>query len=252
MKSTFQQGDTAGAAQAQIAGGRMTISVESGSNFPDGAVAVATVAGPDGQRYEVPLNRVGADRFEAQLPAVRTGTYAVGVNVTANGETVLAASTLANESYPAEYALGESDAALMDGLSQATGGRGEIEPKDAWETSGLKAGFRNLALAGPFLLLAALLWPLAVALSRLSMRGATLAGAAAGMATARRRVRAAMPRLNSDPDNAPAPTGAARKPVAKATGARPAKPANKQTSAVNELLAAKRARRGDDDASSAD
>ena len=249
VKSTFQQGDTAGAAQAQIADGQMTISVESGSNFPDGAVAVATVAGPDGQRYEVPLNRVGADRFEAQLPAVRTGTYAVGVNVTADGETVLAASTLANESYPPEYALGESDAALMDGLSKATDGRGEIEPGQAWDTSGLKAGFRNLALAGPFLLLAALLWPLAVALSRLSLRGATLAGAAAGMATARRRVREAMPRLASDPNNAPA-TPAARKPatqqVDRPTGKAPAK----QTAAVNELLAAKRARRGGGDETS--
>jgi len=246
VKSTFQQGDTAGAAQAQVAGGRMTISVESGSNFPDGAVAIATVAGPDGQRYEVPLNRVGADRFEAQLPALRAGTYAVGVNVTNDGETILAASTLANESYPAEYAVGESDAALLAGLSTTTEGRGEIEPERAWDTAGLTAGFRNVALAGPFLLLAALLWPIAVALSRLSLRGATLAGAAAGLATARQRVRASIPRLASDPNNAPA--GPASRP--RRTAAQPrksAKPAGKQTASVNELLAKKRARQSGDE-----
>ena len=251
VKSTFQQGDTAGAAQAQIADGRMTISVESGSNFPDGAVAIATVAGPDGQRYEVPLNRVGADRFEAQLPALRAGTYAVGVNVTDNGETVLAASTLANESYPAEYALGESDPALMDGLSSLTDGRCEIQPDQAWDSAGLTAGFRNLALAGPFLLLAALLWPLAVALSRLSMRGATLAGAAAGLATARRRMRASMPRLSSDPHNAPAPTASRPRRVA-AQPSSHAKPTSKQTASVNELLAKKRARQSGDEQSTSD
>ncbi|CAN5459664.1 hypothetical protein BH10ACT2_BH10ACT2_04060 [soil metagenome] len=246
VKSTFQQGDTAGAAQAQIADGRMTISVESGSNFPDGAVAIATVAGPDGQRYEVPLNRVGADRFEAQLPALRAGTYAVGVNVTDDGETILAASTLANESYPAEYALGDSDAALLTGLSSATNGRGEIEPAQSWDAAGLTAGFRNVALAGPFLVFAALLWPLAVALSRLSMRGATMAGAAAGLATARRRVRASMPRLASDPNNAPAATARPRRP-APPPGSNAT--TSKQTTAVNELLAKKRARqRGDDEA----
>jgi hypothetical protein len=175
---------------------------------------------------------------------VRTGTYAVGVNVTSDGETVLAASTLANESYPAEYALGDADAALLAGLSTVTEGRGEIAPDQAWDAEGLTAGFRNLALAGPFLLIAALLWPIAVALSRLSMRGATLAGAAAGMATARRRVRAALPRLASDPHHAPTTTAAPRKQVAKPS----AKPPVKQTAAVNELLAAKRARRSGVDA----
>ncbi len=254
VKSTFQQGDSAGAAQAQVVDGRLRITVEGSSNFPDGAVATATVAGPDGQRFEVPLDRVGSDQFEAEMPATRTGTYAVGVNVTKDGRTVLASSTLASESYPAEYSPGQSDNELMARLSTESGGRGEIQPTQAWDTEGLTSGFRRLALAGPFLLLAALLWPLAVALSRLSLRGATVAGARSGLATAGRRVRTSLPRLGSlDPHHAPVERRAGT-PPSTPTSTRPptgdapdavsaTKPAQgKQTAAVNELLARKRAR----------
>lgn len=270
VKSTFQQGDSAGAAQAQVADGRLRITIEGSGNFPDGAVAVATVAGPDGQRYEVPLDRVGGNEFEAELPADRSGTYAVGVNVTANGETVLAGSTLASESYPAEYSPGAADRALMERLSLESGGRGEITAVQAWDTDGLTAGHRLLALVGPFLLAAALLWPLAVALSRLSLRGATVAGARGGLRTTGRRLRAALPRLGSmDPDNAPAvpaaPTRGRTRTAAKQSGeAAPSTPApaatkpvpttradgaaiGKQTAAVNELLAKKRARQSGGD-----
>ncbi|MGB8858152.1 MAG: VWA domain-containing protein [Ilumatobacteraceae bacterium] len=258
VKGTFQQGDSAGAAQAQVADGRLHITVEGSGNFPDGATAMSTVAGPDGQRYEVPLDRVGGNRFEAQLPATRSGTYAVGVNVTSDGATVLASSTLASESYPAEYSPGESDGALMARLSTETNGRGEIGAGEAWDGNGLTAGFRRLALAGPFLLLAALLWPLAVALSRLSLRGATVAGAKGGLATTGRRLRRALPRLGSpDPDNAPAPRPGRVSPTTP-PAQRPSPPTTKpdgsavgkQTAAVNELLAKKRARQagGDDGA----
>jgi len=253
VKGTFQQGDSAGAAQASVADGRLKITMQGSGNFPDGAEAVATVAGPDGQRYEVPLERVGGDQFEGAIPANRSGTYAVGVNVTKDGETVLAGSTLASESYPAEYAPGQSDAALLDRLSTTTGGRGEIEPTQAWDTSGLTAGFRRLALTGPFLLIAALLWPLAVALSRLSVRGATVAGARSGLVNTGRKLRSHLPRVGAmDPHHSPTPTASTKQPKGASPpvagdGTSPASrtggtPVGKQTAAVNELLAKKRAR----------
>lgn len=257
VKDTFQAGDTAGAAQAVVRNGRLTVTVEGSANFPDGAEGTATVAGPDGQRYEVPLTRTGGDRFEAELPAERDGTYAMGVNVTAGGETVLAANTLASNSYPAEYMPGASDGDLLLRASTATGGRGEIEAAQAWDTDGLHAGSRVWELTLPFLLLAAFLWPIAVALSRLSLRGATVQGAREGLAATRRRMRAALPRLGTtDPDNAPAPRPAtgrrAQQPDAPPPAAAPRRTApvaasrskGQQTAAVNELLARKRARQG--------
>ena len=205
----------------------------------------------------MPLTSTGGDKFEAELPAERDGTYAVGVNITAGGETVLAANTLASNSYPAEYAPGASDGDLLLRASTATGGRGEIEALQAWDTGGLHAGSRVWELTLPFLLLAAFLWPIAVALSRLSLRGATVQGAREGLAATRRRMRAALPRLGTtDPDNAPAPRPAtarrAQQPDAPPPAAAPGRTAppaaarakGQQTAAVNELLARKRARQG--------
>jgi hypothetical protein len=243
VKSTFQAGDTAGAAQAQVSNGVLTVSVEGGSNFPDGSEGVAIVAGPDGQRFEVPLDRVGGNRFEAAVPATRPGTYAVGVSVTDDSEVVLTSSTLASESYPREYAPGTADLALMSLLSTTSGGRGEIDPAAAWDARGLDPGVRRIALAGPFLVLAALLWPLAVALSRLSLRGATWSGARAGVASARRRVRSSLPRLGvPDPDNAPAPSRTAPGASARTPSRATDPPPTGRTATMSELLARKRER----------
>ena len=199
VKDTFQTGDTAGAVQASVRNGQLSIEVEGPDNFPDGSTATAVVAGPDGQRYEIPLDRTGGNTFGGSLPASRSGTYAVGVNVTSGGDTVLATSTLASESYPAEYAPGESDAALLARISALANGRGEISPVQAFDSDGLVAGYRRLMLAGPFLLLASLLWPVAILLSRLSIRGATVAGARAGVSRIGRRLKATLPSIAHDP-----------------------------------------------------
>ena len=253
VKDTFQTGDTAGAVKATVSNGTLKLQVEGPTNFPDGTTGTAVVAGPDGQRFEVPLQRSGGNTFEGEVPASRSGTYAVGVNVEAGGKTVLATSTLASESYPAEFAPGDSDAEFMAKISTLSKGRGEIEAKHAFDTAGLTAGFRRIALAGPFLLIAAFLWPLAVALSRLSLRGATAAGAREGLRKVGRRVKSAIPTIASDPVNAPAPPKAAKTggvpgstglPRASGTETAPtaSPPSSKQTATVNDLLARKRQR----------
>jgi Mg-chelatase subunit ChlD len=258
-KSTFPAGEVTGAAQATVRNGQLEITVEGTGNFPDGANAVATVAGPDGQRIEVPLDRVGGDRYEGQVAAPRDGTYAVGVNVTDRGETVLSSSTLASESYPAEYEPGAADTAGMLALSQGSGGRGEIAAEAAFDVGTLEAGVRRMQLAGPFLLIAALLFPVAVTLSRLSLRGATLQGARAGLRSGGRRMRAALPRLGTpDPENRPNP--AARPDTVRPTVSPPQRPAASDSAepekvpatasrpsssaTVNELLERKRSRQG--------
>lgn len=252
VKDTFQSGDTAGAVRAHIQDGHLQLTVEGTGSFPDGSTGTAVVAGPDGQRYEVPLERVDATTFTASLPATRSGTYAVGVDVESAGETVLASSTLASESYPAEYEPGSSDTAAMAELSRLAGGRGEIAAAQAFDPSGLVAGARRVPLTAALLFAAALLWPIAVTLSRLSLRGATVAGAKLGLGRAGRRVKSAIPSIARDPVNAPAPARRAEVPspaptAAAATTTSPngasAKPtAGRQTAAVNDLLARKRQR----------
>ena len=259
VKDTFLSGDAAGAAQASLSGGRLHITVDGTTAFPDGAQAVAHVAGPDGQRLEVPLERADGDTFEADIDAPRTGSYAVGATVTAGGETVLGAAALASESYPAEYRPGVADAALMDRISTVTGGRGAIDPARAFDGAGLKAGIRRFDLRGPLVLAACLLFPLAVALSRLSFRGASVGGAAAGARRMGRRVGGLLPRLAPrDPVNRGADTSSGSSPPVPPTSAgtdrgrgsapQAARPA-RESAAVSELLARKRARQGDADES---
>ena len=250
VKQTFPAGDSAGAAQAKLSAGMLTISVKGDGTFPDGSQAVANVAGPDGQRIEVPLERSSGDEFTGSVPAPRSGSYAVGVNVTGagSGDTILAASTLASESYPAEYLPGPADPAPMSRLSTLTNGRGEIQPAQAFDAGGLAAGTRRWDLRGPLLLLAALLWPLAVLLSRLSLRGASLAGAGTGARRLGRRVRDVVPRIApADPENRGAPSspttarpGAAPSPRPP-PAPRPAVPVGAKTKTVNDLLERKRA-----------
>jgi uncharacterized membrane protein len=263
VKDTLPSGDFAGAVQATVRDGRVTVDVEGRGAFPDGARAVATVAGPDGQLEQIPMERDRSDRFVAESEAARAGSYAVSATVTdAAGEVVLSSSTLASANYPAEFSPGEPDAATLARISDGTGGRGEVAAADVWSPDGLTAGRRLIDLTVPLLLAAALLWPLAVLLSRLTLRRDALAdvrtGAVAGAARARRRLRTALPRLGQDPDNVPvrpapppppppAPEVPAAPPRASPSPPPPPPPppapaAAGRPSTVDDLVARKRAR----------
>ena len=75
----------------------------------------------------------------------------------------------ASRSFAAEYLPGESDPDLMASVSLTTGGRGEIAAADAFAPEGLAEGVNEVSLRWLFLLLAALLWPIDVALRRLRL-----------------------------------------------------------------------------------
>jgi Mg-chelatase subunit ChlD len=264
VKDTLPAGDDAGAVQAAVRDGRIVVSVEDAEAFPDGSVATAHVSGPDGQSIDVALERTGADRFEGAAEAPRPGTYAVGATVTgSDGGPILSSSTLASNSYPAEYVPGTADAAALARIAAATGGRAEIAPADVWDRDGLPAGHRLLRLLPWLLLAAALLWPLAVLISRISVRGATLAGAVAGSRAAvrrtGRRVRVSRPTVGGlDPGDAPAPRRAPPADLPPPPPPRPSSPPPADTaqepeepqpdrapapSTLDELLSRKRERR---------
>ena len=175
--------------------GRLEVTVEGAAAFPDGSTAVARVAGPDGQRLEVALERTSATTFGADVAANRAGTYAVGVEVLDGTRPVLSSTGLASESYAAEFRPGPPDESLLARLSTATGGQGAIPGDAVFAGDGLTDGVRRFGLQGPFLLAAALLWPLAIVLSRLTLRRPTAAAVWNGVSGQARRVRSAMPSL---------------------------------------------------------
>lgn len=266
IKDTLPAGDDAGAVQGRLTDGRLAITVDSAEAFPEGAAATANVTGPDGQTQAVALERIDDTRFRAVVDAPRSGTYAVSAVVGDRaGEQLLAASNLVSNSYPAEFAPGSSDRATLERIAIATGGRLDPTPAAVWERAGLAEAHRPVEILGLLLLAAALLWPLAVVLSRLSLRGASLAGATAatgarlrslGATTARRDAenlpgvrRPRPPSPDAPPLSDSPPTGP--KPAASSmpTAPKPAAPSPAQadstgaaTSTVGGLLAGKRRR----------
>ena len=191
VKDTFATGDGAGAVQAAVEGDRLRITVEQEASWPDGSTAVARVAGPDRAGEEVRLERLSGTTFGAEVAAADAGAYAVGTSVTGpGGETLLAGATVATQSYSPEYRLGSAEPEVLAELSAITDGRGEIEAGEAFDAADLEAGRGSVALAGWLLLAAALLWPVAVALSRLPL---SAAGPVAGRGASALRRR--LPRL---------------------------------------------------------
>lgn len=225
VKDTLPAGDDAGAVQASVRDGQIHVTVESADGFDDGTQGVANVAGPDGQSFEVTLDRTGPNTFEGVADAPRAGTYAVGATVTDNdGAIALSSSTLASNSYPAEYVPGNADPAFLGRLATTTGGRTDVTPAQVWDANGLAAGHRLISLLVWLLLAAALLWPLAVVLSRLSVRGATATGARHGAGNTARKLRALVPKLGGpDPGSGDAVVRRSRPaPTAEPTESTPA------------------------------
>ena len=117
------------------------------------------------------------------------------------------------QSYSAEYAVGSVDVDGLTRVSSLAGGRGAIEPAAAFDGTGLPVGHGRIFLAGWMLLAAALLWPVAVALSRVALHGS---GAAALRKGRRRLVDEFTSRLPARPgvDRPPRPRRAEPKKVA--------------------------------------
>ncbi len=215
VKDTFPLGGSAGAgARAELVDGKLRVTAESADGWPDGATALARVAGPDLQGREVALERTSDTTFVGEVAATAAGTYAVGVSVTGpGGETLLAATTTAVQSYSAEYAVGSVDTDALTRVSALAGGRGAIEPAAAFDGTDLPVGHGRVALAGWMLLAAALLWPVAVALSRVALHGSGVAALQKGR---RRLVDEIKSRLPARPgvERPPPPPRPARTKVA--------------------------------------
>jgi Putative glutamine amidotransferase len=170
VRDTFPLSGSGGeTVDATISGGLLTITLDSSDPWAPGTNPVASVGYPDGTSEQVRLERKSDLEFEAAAPARQTGVYAVGVGFEGSDEQAAVLSTTATRSFPAEYLPGQADPELLEGLSAATGGRGEITAAQAFDGSDLPPGSRPISLRWLFLLLAALLWPLDVALRRLRL-----------------------------------------------------------------------------------
>jgi hypothetical protein len=171
VKDTFPLRGAGGTdVRAETVAGELRMTVDSQQPWPDGATAVAHVADPNLNDLAVPLQQTSATTFVGSIPAGAAGTYAIGATVSsASGAPLLTGTAVAVQSYSAEYQPGQPDPSLLTRISLATGGRGAIAAGQAFNPARLPAGRGRIPLAGWLLLLAALLWPLTVALGRLAL-----------------------------------------------------------------------------------
>ena len=155
--------------EASIADEVLTVTLEGAEAWPAGTSPVARVGYPDGTSQEVRLERVSDFEFGAVFTARQGGAYAVGVTFENNEGDPVVISAIASRSFAAEYLPGGPDPELMASLSQATGGGGEITTAQVFDGENLEPGLSELSFRWWFLLLAALLWPVDVALRRLRL-----------------------------------------------------------------------------------
>ena len=239
VRDTFPSGSGGTTAvQARVRDGILQITVEDEGSFADGATTNVRVTGPDLQPIDVTLTRTGPGEFTGEVPVSEAGTYAVGAQVLgADGATQASGTALATLSYAPEFEPGEPDEAALQRLSDATGGRGAIVAAQAFDRADLRAGRARVALAPWLVLAACLLWPLAVGLSRLNVRGAavTHAGAVAWW-----RLKTLIP---ARPGRDRAPVAAPPKPVRDKPDKAP--PAAEVPSTLGTLLDRKRGTRGE-------
>lgn len=216
VRDTFPAGVGAGSVTATVGQESMSILVEGAETFPEGAEAIARVTQPDGTTVEIPLQRTAGARFEAEITLDQVGTFAVGAAVEAAGEGVLSVSTITNSTFAPEYLPGAPEPEALLRLSELSGGRGAIGPTQAFDVADLAVGTREIDLANWFLLAAILLWPIAIALSRLAVRAPAMS--------------ISLPTLPSRPD----------RPAREPAEPRDEQPAAEPETTVGELLRRKR------------
>jgi uncharacterized membrane protein/Mg-chelatase subunit ChlD len=188
---------------------------------------------PDLNSRAIGLAQVAPGVYEAPLGEIDAGAYVVRVSQTRAGSTPLGRTLGLVAPTPAEYRLLGSNDAFLSTLRSATGGRAIDAPLEPW-THDLEATDAYMDLWPMLLILALLLWPLDIALRRVSVGRRELADArrwvaggwrrrgrtaprpveVAGMLAARDRAagtsaRAAILRGDSaaTPGTVPAPTG---------------------------------------------
>jgi Mg-chelatase subunit ChlD len=166
-------GEESGGIDASFAerGGREYLRVESTNtdNSPrDFYATSAVLVGPDLAPADVSLSQVAPGVYEAPLASLQSGAYAVRVTQTKPGVAPLGRTLGLVAPIAAEYRLLGVNGALLATVSAATGGRELATPADAWRHD-LATTSRTAPLWPWLLVLALLLWPLDVALRRVSM-----------------------------------------------------------------------------------
>jgi uncharacterized membrane protein len=169
---TFPGEETGGIeATFEAKGGATSLRVESVE--PDGSTrdfytTQAVVVGPDLVPRNVALVQTAPGVYEAPLGEVDPGAYAVRVSQTRSGSSALGRTVGLVAPTAAEYRLLGTNEGFLAALRSATGGRPVTNPRQPW-IHDLTTTSTFTELWPLLLVLALLLWPLDIALRRVSV-----------------------------------------------------------------------------------
>jgi len=169
--------------QAKVAGDSLEVTV-TGPDTVSGASASAGVLAPDLKSSTVNLPAISPGHWQGHLPVGAVGTYLLHVVLQKNGSSIGKSDVAVIVPYSPEYLnLGRDDAALQEFAK--VGGKLLSRPAEAWSLPALPVPTSSDVF---WLLLAvvALLWPLDIALRRLTMTRAQALAAARSLAALRR------------------------------------------------------------------
>ena len=194
---TFPGEETGGIEATFVTQGNETTlrveSVEEDGSPRDFYTTRATVVGPDVKPRDIGLVQVAPGVYEAPIGEVEPGGYLVRVSQSRAGSSALGQTVGIVAPSPAEYRLLGTNETLLAALRSGTGGREISLPADVWDHD-LETTSRYTELWPLLLILALLLWPLDVALRRVSAGRRELRDARGWVAARWRRRGAAGPR----------------------------------------------------------
>lgn len=147
--------------------GQLQVKMKSGS-ATNGSVLKAQIIDEDLKVQEVPLLLKSPGEYAGTYEASRPGTYMVQVTEEQNGKTLSVASTGVSVSYSPEYHLPKAGGELLKQIAAAGGGEVLTDPSEAFADN-LPSSWQGRDLSLLFLLLAACIWPLDVAMRRLNI-----------------------------------------------------------------------------------
>jgi uncharacterized membrane protein len=164
-------------------------SVEADGSPRDFYSTTAVVVGPDLEPRTVNLVQIAPGVYEAPLGELDPGAYAVRVTQTKPGSSPLGRTVGLVAQTPAEYRVLGANESVLAALRTASGGSAIVTPLDPWRHD-LTVTDRFTELWPLLLILALLLWPLDIALRRMSLGRRELAAARGWVRDIGRRRRA--------------------------------------------------------------
>jgi uncharacterized membrane protein len=141
------------------------ISVDVPSTLGSQPAVSAHIGEPGGGHLTLALQPASPGRFSGTFPAARQGSYFITVTATGAGHALTGEGGL-DVAYPPEYAIAGTDGPFLRSLARSGGGSVLSSPGEAW-SGNVPAVFDEQSLAFILWLLAALLFPVDIAVRRL-------------------------------------------------------------------------------------